>query len=202
MSELFFRYQTQKKEDRIAQQQLELQREANRRNRIIFGSLLEFLLLSGIFFVLAQTAAGTSPANRHGTQIPEQAEAERLRELSDLKSNFFANISHEFRTPLTLLLGPLREMERTEVQAPLFDLSATNPSCPDAEDGQIAIPFVTGGTHPYAYQLNNRPWPLTACTYPLLSPLMEMTKMNSSHQASALMWHKYSNGRFLTAGAD
>lgn len=48
-----------------------------------------------------------------------------------------------------------------EVQAPLFDLSATNPSCPDAEDGQIAIPFVTGGTPPYAYQLNNRPWQAT-----------------------------------------
>jgi GAF domain-containing protein len=40
----------------------------------------------------------------------ERLRSEALAELDRVKTAFFSNVSHEFRTPLTLMLGPLEEL--------------------------------------------------------------------------------------------
>lgn len=49
----------------------------------------------------------------------EQKEAERLAALDELKMRFFSNVTHEFRTPLTLIIEPARQLVKKLLGKPL-----------------------------------------------------------------------------------
>jgi signal transduction histidine kinase/DNA-binding response OmpR family regulator/ligand-binding sensor domain-containing protein len=56
-------------------------------------------------------------------------ESQKLHEVDELKSRFFTNISHEFRTPLTLILGPVKQViERTKEEKTRDDLKVVHKS--------------------------------------------------------------------------
>jgi PAS domain S-box-containing protein len=57
--------------------------------------------------VASHIAAGIGSARSYAAQ---QHRAEELAELDRAKTTFFSNISHEFRTPLTLIMAPVAEL--------------------------------------------------------------------------------------------
>ena len=47
--------------------------------------------------------------------IQEKIDKEKLEEINQLKLRFFTNISHDFRTPLTLIIGPIEMLLKAKI---------------------------------------------------------------------------------------
>ena len=91
-------YETEAKEQEIATLTRENENAAFKRN-ILIGVIVLVVIIG---FLLYNTQRLRSKRNR--------LLLEKEREVDLMKSHFFANISHEFRTPLTLILGPIEDL--------------------------------------------------------------------------------------------
>ena len=81
------------------------------------ASFREFVLLFA-----GQLASGLANADAYAR---ERQRAESLAALDHAKTTFFSNVSHEFRTPLTLMLGPLGALLESELEPALRDELST-----------------------------------------------------------------------------
>lgn len=66
--------------------------------------LLYLLLSIGLIYYLIQRAN-----DRNNLKLA-RLEAERVKEIDEMKMSLFTNVSHEFRTPLSLIIGPITQI--------------------------------------------------------------------------------------------
>ncbi|MDO6519368.1 hybrid sensor histidine kinase/response regulator transcription factor [Zobellia uliginosa] len=65
-------------------------------------------IINGLIYIFIRYR--TANARKESELLLEKREKEQMKELNNLKLQFFTNISHEFRTPLTLISGPIKDI--------------------------------------------------------------------------------------------
>ncbi len=118
ISELEARYESEKKENEIVllkknkelqssqlqQQEASLKANKTLRNVLLVGLVVLLMVVFLVVYSYRQRLAAKELIERN------------QRETQEIRSRFFASISHEFRTPLTLISTPVRQLQKKYVK--------------------------------------------------------------------------------------
>lgn len=91
------KFETEQKDKEIALQQLEISKQKTQRNLYIFGSVLLLLILTILYLIIYFK----QEKKKNTIKLALNNE----KEFRKLRSHFLENISHEIRTPITLIQG-------------------------------------------------------------------------------------------------
>lgn len=103
-------FQLEAKQKEIQQKQIELEQESENNRKLTAANVLLALFITLLTFSFIRARNTRNQLRTRNAIIIQQKQ--QLEELDDLKSRFFANISHELKTPLALIKAPLEYMKQ------------------------------------------------------------------------------------------
>jgi signal transduction histidine kinase/DNA-binding response OmpR family regulator len=108
------------RQQRLLAEQLEIYNNQQLILNIIIVTLVLAVIFGGLaFYALTENRKSNRSLEAKNAEILSQRNqliemSARAEVATEAKLNFFTNITHEFRTPLTLILSPLEDMMRSE----------------------------------------------------------------------------------------
>lgn len=80
--------------------------------RTLWAYMIYFLVVAGVIYIFLRVRNARKTLAL--SLAKEKDEKERIEEVNKMKLRFFTNISHEFRTPLTLIIGQIEMLMQSE----------------------------------------------------------------------------------------
>lgn len=112
LSELETKYETEKKEseNKLLTQQAVLKEQTIAQQRLWIVLVVVFLLVVAILLFIQYKSRLTLKKQK----IKIESQSNKLQALDQFKSRFFANVSHDLRTPLMLIQGNVQKIENSD----------------------------------------------------------------------------------------